>query len=191
MKELAGARGILLVRSLNIELRLWPDCQHFVEFLILGLRFQGCSWMLEVYQSHDHGTDGGLTSSKLIWKWLHFAFVRIFPQCGFEVAVKSSEHDVGPRNTEGLGLCLGTRVAQITEVWTQWLEPECELFVVLSRGVSSQGLWIQSDNSDWWSARVTVLEECRGGACQFTIMNQSNIVDDECAKSRKEYLNLE
>ena len=36
-----------------------------------------------------------------------------------------------------------------------------------------------------------MLEECREGACQFTIMNQSNIVVDECVKSRKEYLNLE
>ena len=33
-----------------------------------------------------------------------------------------------------------------------------------------------------------MLEECRGGACQYTIMNQFNVVVDEWGKSRKEYL---
>jgi hypothetical protein len=69
--------------------------------------------------AHKHGTDGGLTSSKLIWKWLHFAFVTIPPQCGSEDSVILSEHEVGCRSTEGLGLCLGMRVAQTTEVWRQ------------------------------------------------------------------------
>ena len=64
------------------------------------------------------------------------------------MAVNSSEHKIGSRSTEGLGLCLGMRVAQTTEVWTQRLGPGCQLFVVLSGGVLSQGLWKQSDNSD-------------------------------------------
>jgi hypothetical protein len=34
-----------------------------------------------------------------------------------------------------------------------------------------------------------VLEECRRGACHFTKMKLCNIVVDECAKNRKEYLN--
>ena len=36
-----------------------------------------------------------------------------------------------------------------------------------------------------------MLEECRRRACQFTIMDQFNIVVDECSKNRKEYLNSE
>ena len=62
--------------------------------------------------AHEHRTDGELTSSKLIWKCLHFTSVTIFPQCGFDVAVIFSEHEVGCRSIEGLGPCLGMRVAQ-------------------------------------------------------------------------------